>query len=892
MPLAMILSGEIHYPRVPRALWRDRLLKLKRAGFNTVTMYFFWNYHEVEPGKFDFSGEKDVDEFISIANSLGLKFIARVGPYDCAEWDNGGHPDWLISDSLIGRSLDKSYFPYAERWLRVILSRLSKYDQGRGGNMVALQLENEYFWGDIPLHIELAKIARQLGITVDLYTNANRFARNTYFIDSVDLYPESWRLDQVVWALKDLQATQPMTRVKIMEYEGGWFSKVTKPLPTERGSFPANWTRMLLATALAHGADLISFYMFHGGTNFGYWTGRWITTTYDYEAMVREWGEIHERYYKVRTLSQVAQIVEGSELESEDNEGGRMRVIRVKDGTRFTFRINNTDSEWIDSGVRVPARDVRVTVEDLNVGSLVVSSNLDLLASVGETVIFYGDKGEPFLVNLSQGRVISCHDATPTPSGFSGSVGEVAGCLVETREGTKRVLVVERSLAERTWFLDYPVISNAYFVEDGDLRGLKAHLLDGKAVFYLPMRVGKYIPELELGRVEVEVHTPPTEFQVVSVGWKPLRVKKLGTFESPPPLEDAGIFKHGIYSYTAEVRKGGKFGFAVNDIGVVFNDDQVKAGVVWVEGEVKEGKVRVLVDSTGHPNDPEWSMVPFKTGLVSPILLDPLEEESLTSWEYGVIDLGERYQPGLATFNSHSYLLNRDIPAKVQQVKEWTRELPKLNSPLVVLYARARFQSKGRSPCTITIEGLRGPIVVMLNGSVIYKGRGNDVFNTVIYGELKEGENEVVIGTPLYNVRGETRSPFREVKMCEWRGIVKGYELGEVVEVEEGGGVAGLPFELREPSVLRIEFKVKRGSEIAPSYVRLQGKFVGQVILNGRMIGRYYDFGSQDKFYLPEPYLNEGVNELKVVAVPTSVGSQVIVDFGTYYSAREAHVSF
>jgi len=78
MPLAMILSGEIHYPRVPRALWRDRLLKLKRAGFNTVTMYFFWNYHEVEPGKFDFSGEKDVDEFISIANSLGLKFIARV----------------------------------------------------------------------------------------------------------------------------------------------------------------------------------------------------------------------------------------------------------------------------------------------------------------------------------------------------------------------------------------------------------------------------------------------------------------------------------------------------------------------------------------------------------------------------------------------------------------------------------------------------------------------------------------------------------------------------------------------------------------------------------------------------------------------------------------------
>jgi len=146
----MILSGEIHYARVPRGLWRDRLLKLVRAGFNAVTTYFFWNYHEVSPGIFDFSGERDVDEFLSIASALGLRIIARVGPYVCAEWDNGGHPDWLISDNFIPRSLDPSYFPYAERWLRAILAKISRYDPSRGGGLVALQLENEYFWGDIP----------------------------------------------------------------------------------------------------------------------------------------------------------------------------------------------------------------------------------------------------------------------------------------------------------------------------------------------------------------------------------------------------------------------------------------------------------------------------------------------------------------------------------------------------------------------------------------------------------------------------------------------------------------------------------------------------------------------------------------------------------------------
>lgn len=96
---------------MPRALWKDRLLKLKRAGFNTVTSYFFWNYHELQPGQFDFSGERDVDAFLELVKDLELDLIARVGPYVCAEWDNGGHPDWLLKPELVPRSLDLSYLP-------------------------------------------------------------------------------------------------------------------------------------------------------------------------------------------------------------------------------------------------------------------------------------------------------------------------------------------------------------------------------------------------------------------------------------------------------------------------------------------------------------------------------------------------------------------------------------------------------------------------------------------------------------------------------------------------------------------------------------------------------------------------------------------------------------
>ncbi|MGC8601524.1 MAG: beta-galactosidase [Thermoprotei archaeon] len=88
----MYLCGEIHYFRVPRELWDDRLLKLKRAGLNCLSTYFAWNYHEIEPGIFDFSGEKDVDTYLTQAERLGLKIAARVGPYICSEWDNGGAP--------------------------------------------------------------------------------------------------------------------------------------------------------------------------------------------------------------------------------------------------------------------------------------------------------------------------------------------------------------------------------------------------------------------------------------------------------------------------------------------------------------------------------------------------------------------------------------------------------------------------------------------------------------------------------------------------------------------------------------------------------------------------------------------------------------------------------
>src|SRR3954468_8758121 len=94
----VIRCGEIHFPRVPREYWKHRLQMCRAMGLNTVCVYLFWNFHEWEEGKFDWSGQADVVEFCRLAQAEGLWVILRPGPYACAEWEMGGLPWWLVKN--------------------------------------------------------------------------------------------------------------------------------------------------------------------------------------------------------------------------------------------------------------------------------------------------------------------------------------------------------------------------------------------------------------------------------------------------------------------------------------------------------------------------------------------------------------------------------------------------------------------------------------------------------------------------------------------------------------------------------------------------------------------------------------------------------------------------
>ncbi|MEM1772259.1 MAG: beta-galactosidase [Desulfurococcaceae archaeon] len=304
----MLICGEIHYFRVPKDLWYDRLLKLKRSGANCVSTYIPWNWHNPREDVVDFDDHyvdwsipgyysRRLRDFLSLAAELGLKVVARPGPYICSEWDSGGHPNWLYVKTNKLRSLDESYTKYASKWYSFVMPIIAEYAEK--GVISMLQVENEYFWGNEPYIEKLYEEAAKYVRSIPIVTNENWYLGK--IPNTIDDYPSPWDIRSFDEKTKNYMDSQANLLKMFMEMEGGWFSSIKHGnIPTNRLELPAEWTEILVKTAIGLGLNNINIYMFHGGTNPGYYTGKYITTSYDFDAAVREWGELSERYFNVK----------------------------------------------------------------------------------------------------------------------------------------------------------------------------------------------------------------------------------------------------------------------------------------------------------------------------------------------------------------------------------------------------------------------------------------------------------------------------------------------------------------------------------------------------------------------------------------------------------------
>ncbi len=303
-----IVSGEMHYPRVPRAYWADRFQKAKAMGLNTITTYVFWNLHEPQPGVYDFSSQNDVSEYIREAQAAGLNVILRPGPYVCAEWELGGYPSWLLKDpTLLLRSTDPKYTAAVHRWFQRLGQEIQPLLLKNGGPIIAVQLENEYgSFGDDKAYLE--------GLKKELIDSGMGDAI-LYTADGPEELPKgslpelpaviNFGTGDAAASFATLDRLRPDGPRMSGEYWAGWFDHWGSNHHETDGDKEA----AELSWMLSHG-DSVSIYMFHGGTSFGWMNGanssgkdyQPDTTSYDYDAPLDERGEPRAKYFAFRKV--------------------------------------------------------------------------------------------------------------------------------------------------------------------------------------------------------------------------------------------------------------------------------------------------------------------------------------------------------------------------------------------------------------------------------------------------------------------------------------------------------------------------------------------------------------------------------------------------------------
>ncbi len=329
----VIKAAEMHYPRIPQPYWEQRIKMCKALGMNTVCLYVFWNIHEQEEGKFDFTGNNDIRAFVKLAQKNGMYVILRPGPYVCAEWDMGGLPWWLLKKKDIKlRELDPYFMERFEIFEGKVAEQLRDLTVENGGPIIMVQVENEYgsYGEDKPYISAVRDIVRKSGF------------------DKVQLFQCDWSsnftkngLDDLLWTMnfgtganidnefKRLKELRPESPLMCSEFWSGWFDKWGAGHETRSAKAMVDGMQQMLDRGIS-----FSLYMTHGGTNWHHWAGSNSpgfapdVTSYDYDAPINEAGQTTPKYWELRKM--MANYVDGGKLAKVPAEYPTIAVPEIK----------------------------------------------------------------------------------------------------------------------------------------------------------------------------------------------------------------------------------------------------------------------------------------------------------------------------------------------------------------------------------------------------------------------------------------------------------------------------------------------------------------------------------------------------------------------------------
>ncbi len=864
-------SGSIHYFRVPSELWRDRLLKAKRAGLNCVQTYVAWNRHEPVQGEWDFEGDADVREFILQAQSLGLYVILRPGPYICAEWDFGGFPAWLsVKSGVAYRTANAAYMHYFDKYLAQLLPRLTDLQVTHGGNIILIQNENEYYFTTMPDRVNygqfISQLTRRAGFEIPIITC--NMLTEPRIPDTVECFNN---FGSEVQGLKRLRAAQPDAPLLATEFWPGWFDH----WGGEHHAKDAREVARRALEILGCGCQ-VNYYMWHGGTNFGFWGSQvnvdetsYQTTSYDYDAPLAEGGGLTEKYYLTKLVNMLgthfghvfAQArMEGPTVTAHSGTG----VLNVSGPTGRIAVVTNNGCDGVT--------DARISLMD--------GRELDVsLEPLGATAV-------PIRVRLAPDRVLDYANLMPLgvfgegalvlhgPAGWEGRIcindKELRTTVPKADEPAmlehrgQRLVVINTDLAQRTWEVEGALLLGPKFVGETVDDVVPA---DGSRQYAI------LSPEGQMARRKV----------------KPVRSRKptaprLGTFsrvrvcdepinddlaweklDHPRDLAAAGIM-HGYGWYRLQVDspraiRRHLFLPECEDRAAVYVNGQMVG--IWGRGPGAQRKpitaalrrgpnvLVFLVDNLGRHN------VGPKLGGAKGI--------------YGEIWDAKRLRPKKFKLRSGGEFSRRMVPRLMSHM------LPGLEAG-DLWTAEVAFDLPKIHPVHLSYAGLPHHMVILCNdrqaGFFANSGGYGDV---TLGNELKRGKNRLKL-----LLWGEVSA--KELESIKLHLLIesvsaKGKWASRAWTMPAGEGrVVGKGL----PAWYRSRFKYNPTS--VPLFLRILAAKKGQIFLNGHNVGRFWNIGPQEFYYLPEPWLRPE-NELLIFEEQGSIpsGSRLVYRPGGPY---------
>jgi len=844
-------SGSIHYFRVPRELWRDRLLKAKRAGLNCITTYVAWNVHEPAPGEWNFEGQADIREFILEAQSLGLYVILRPGPYICGEWDFGGFPAWLAAKSgLTLRTSNATFMHYFDKYLGQLLPRLADLQVTHGGPIILVQNENEYHAATMPDRINygqfISQLIRRSGYEVPIITC--NWLSEPQFPETVECY-NGWGRE--VQGLKRLRAFQPDAPMLATEFWTGWFDYWGGEHNTKD---PAETARRALEI-LGCGCQ-VNYYMWHGGTNFGFYGSQlsatdasYQTTSYDYDAPLAEGGGLTEKYFltklvnmmathfgrvfaQARMVGPAATVHSGTEVLNVAGPAGRMAVVT-----------SNGCDEVEEADISLPdGRELTVALEPLGATAVPIDvtlspdhkldyANLMPLGVFGESgaLVLHGPADFEARIGVN-GREITA------------DVPDDDEPLVIDHRGLP-VVIMNSDLAQRSWAVEGSLIIGPEFIGETaedivPVRGAKQYAI-------LPAEGP--LTHRKLKPVPRPKPTAPRlgSFTRTRVCDEPINADLDWAKQDGPRDLAATDVMHGYgwVQLTIDLPKAARKHLYLpecEDRAAVYVNGTM-AGI-WGRGPgakrspmsiaLKRGPNRVvfLLDNLGrHNHGPKLGS---HKGLFG------------HAWDAKPIKLKKFKLTAGGEFS------RRMIPRTMSQVIEGLEAAPLWTAELA-------FDLPKIFPVHLSYSDVPHNMVVLCNDrQAAFFGAGGGSGDVMLGNELKRGKNRLklliwgdVDAKTLENINLHLLLENLSAK-AKWARLPWGPPSGE-------GRVVGKGL----PAWYSATFKCK--DTATPLFLRILAAKKGHIFLNGHNVGRFWSIGPQECYYLPGPWL-AAENELLI----------------------------